>query len=58
MSCADKVKDQSSFGEYSKEQNRVMMEECVKKCGNEMIELLPTYTKRMKEWFGKKYYLN
>lgn len=54
MACADKVKDK---GETSSIKNREAMEDCVNKCGDEMIKILPTYTKRMREWFSKGTYL-
>ncbi len=53
MACADKVKDQ---GETSSVKNRASMELCVAQCGDEMIKVLPTYTKRMREWFTKGSY--
>jgi hypothetical protein len=56
MSCADKVKDQSGLGEANTQKNRTEMESCVNKCGDEMIKLLPTFTKRMRDWFTKGYY--
>ena len=53
MACADKVKDQ---GETSSQKNRAAMEACVAKCGDDMIKILPTYTKRMRDWFNKGTY--
>jgi hypothetical protein len=53
MACADKIKDQ---GETSSQKNRAAMEACVAKCGDEMIKVLPTYTKRMRDWFNKGSY--
>lgn len=58
MSCVDKIKDKASIGDASQARaNQAEMDSCVKKCGDEMIKLLPTYTKRMTEWFKKGYYL-
>ena len=54
MACADKVRDKSS-GDVVRQ--RAEMEECVTKCGSEMVNLMPTYTKRMREWFKKGTYL-
>lgn len=56
MSCADKIKDQTNIGDASP-QKRAEMEGCVNKCGDEMIKLLPTFTKKMRDWFSKGYYL-
>jgi len=57
MSCADKVKDRARSGESTSERSRVEMETCVAKCGEEMMNLLPTFTKRIREWFSKGHYL-
>ena len=60
MSCADKIKDQAgSYGDLSASnpKNREAMEACVVKCGDEMIKVLPSMTKKMREWFNKGYYL-
>ena len=54
MSCADKIKDKNA-GDTVRQ--RAEMEECVTQCGNEMVKLLPTFTKRMREWFKKGAYL-
>ena len=53
MACADKVKDQ---GESSSQKNRAAMEACVAECGQDMLKILPTYTKRMREWFNRGTY--
>jgi len=51
------VKDQAGVGEGSSQKNRAEMENCVNKCGDEMIKMLPTFTKKMRDWFKKGYYL-
>lgn len=53
MACADKVKDK---GNPNQQQNKLDMEACVGQCGDEMLATLPTYTKRMKEWFNRGAY--
>jgi hypothetical protein len=40
MACADNIKDK---GEISSQKNRAAMEECVVKCGDEMIKVLINY---------------
>ena len=57
MSCGDKIKDKSSFGEANSSKNRAEMEGCVAKCADEMMKVWPTYTKKMKEYFNKGLYL-
>lgn len=57
MSCADKVKDKGSLGETPNQNQRQEMEQCVSKCGDEMITLLPTITKKMQDWFKNQKYL-
>lgn len=57
MACVDKVKDKSTYGEVNNQANRAETEKCVSQCGDEMIKLLPNYTKKMKDWFKKGYYL-
>jgi hypothetical protein len=58
MSCADKIKDKSGVtgGDANREQNRLEMEACVAKCGDEMLKTLPSFSKRIKEWFQKGMY--
>lgn len=58
MSCADKIKDKSStLGQSPNNTQREEMEQCVAKCGDEMIKLLPTFTKKMQDWFKNQSYL-
>ena len=57
MSCADKIKDKSTFGEVSPQSNKAEMENCVNKCSDEMIKILPTFSKKIREYFNKQYYL-
>jgi hypothetical protein len=55
MACADKIKDREGL---DKTQHRVEMETCVKSCSDEMIQLVPAFSKRMNSWFKSKSYLN
>ena len=54
MACADKIKDKN-LSDVPRQ--RAEMEQCVNKCGDEMVKILPTYTTRMREWFKKGAYL-
>lgn len=58
MTCADKVKDKSSVGENMSPSHRAEMESCVTKCGDEMIKLMPTFTKKTEDYFKKGLYNN
>lgn len=57
MSCADKIKDKSPLGQNPNPNQRQEMEQCVAKCGEEMIKILPTFTKKMQDWFKNETYL-
>jgi Ser-tRNA(Ala) deacylase AlaX len=48
-SCADRIKDEN---EADKVKNRAKMEQCIDQCSDELIKILPSYTKRMKDWFN------
>jgi hypothetical protein len=57
MSCSDKIRDKTSIGDNThRDENRAEMEACVGKCGDEMLKTLPTFTKKMKDWFAKGYH--
>lgn len=57
MSCADKLKDKSSFGESGNNPAyKAEMEQCVSKCGEEMVKVLKPLTTKMQDWFNKGMY--
>lgn len=54
MACADEVRDRASgSGSNDQQKHRAELEQCVNKCGDEMTKLLPSFTKRMGDWFKK-----
>ena len=57
MTCADKIKDKSGFGEGSSQSNKTEMENCITTCSNDMIKILPTFSKKIREYFNKQHYL-
>lgn len=57
MSCADEIKDKSMYSKAEDLVNSAEMKKCSAKCEDEMLKLLPNYTKKMREWFSKGYNL-
>jgi hypothetical protein len=54
MDCGDKVRDRQDL---DKIQQRTEVESCIKTCSDEIIKLLPAFSKRMNDWFKSKSYL-
>ena len=57
MTCGDKIKDKSGFGDESIQNKKAEKDKCVTECSNEMIKILPTFSKKRREYFNKQYYL-
>ncbi len=50
MACSDKIRDKSG-SQADQAKMRPELESCVAQCGDEMIKILPTVTKRLHDWF-------
>lgn len=55
MGCADEIKDKSMFNRAEDLVNSAEMKKCSVKCEDEMLKILPNYTKKMREWLSKGY---
>ncbi|RMZ92932.1 hypothetical protein BpHYR1_042216 [Brachionus plicatilis] len=53
MSCADEIKDKAMFNKAEDLVNSAEMKKCSAKCEDEMLKILPNYTKKMREWLSK-----
>lgn len=55
MDCNDKIRDRPDL---DKPQQRAEAEACIKTCSDEIIKLLPSFSKRMNDWFKSKSYMH
>ena len=57
LSCGDKIKDKYPLDQSPNPNQREDMQKCLTICGDEMIKIIPTFTKKIQDWFKNETYL-